>query len=237
MEGKVAVLSVSHLPWTGLSWGDVVYGEYDLNSTIAFDEPWYCEKVDVQGLIDAFPRAEPSLIHGLSTMMPRESLVYLGNSMPIRQWDMTATLENKEFRVFASRGLNGIDGQLSTFFGMCEPGESNWCILGDLTTLYDLAGPWVLDQMKGVNVQIVVINNGGGMIFSRFSGHECMLNRHTIHFEHFAKMWNLQYERWESIGTESDASRVVEVIPCEVQTKAFWKHYQNLAKKCEPCYV
>lgn len=237
-QGTIAVLSVSHLPFSGLSWGEVVCGEYGklLNFNFVFDEPWYHESVNVQSLLDEFPRAEPSLVHGLSKMIPAKSLLYLGNSMPIRQWDMTANMEDKGLEVFASRGLNGIDGQLSTFLGMCKPGESNWCILGDLTTLYDLAGPWILDQMKETQVQIVVINNGGGMIFSRLAGHERMLNRHQVNFEHFANLWSLKHERWESIGQESNSSRVLEVIPCRIQTEEFWKLYQGLAKKSLSCY-
>jgi len=232
-EGEISVLSISHLPWSGLTWGEVKCGEYDqlLSNGFSYSEPWYRENAELQknlhDLFLQFPRAEPSLMHGLSKCIPAKSLVYLGNSLPIREWDLGATNEFKELDIFASRGMNGIDGQLSTFLGMCQPDRSNWCVLGDLTTLYDLAGPWILDQLQDIQIQLVVVNNGGGMIFSRMKYQESFLNRHTLNFQHFAKMWNLDYEHWFEIGGLSNSNRLVEIEPCPKQTQQFWDFYTH----------
>ena len=91
--------------------------------------------------------------------------MYLGNSMPIREWDRSATYEDRGYEIQASRGLNGIDGQISTFLGLAQTGRSNWAILGDLTTLYDLAAPWFLSQMETRDITLVVMNNRGGRVF------------------------------------------------------------------------
>ena len=94
--------------------------------------------------------------------------------------------------MFASRGLNGIDGQLSTFLGLCQPDRSNWAILGDPTTLYDLSGPWPLAQMPNdLDMNLVVFNNSGGKIFDRMFGTVRFQNIHNLSFEHWAAMWGL----------------------------------------------
>ena len=82
--------------------------------------------------------------------MPERARVFLGNSLPIREWDLAATAVPRGLSVAASRGLNGIDGQLSTFLGYAERQAPNWALLGDLTALYDLeAAPWIISQLAG----------------------------------------------------------------------------------------
>lgn len=233
MEGKIEVLSMSHLPFSGLSWGALLLTENYKELPLKRYEGNYSDDQGLPTLFQKYPRAEASLIHYLSAMIPEHSLVYLGNSLPIREWDLGAV--NKPFSVFASRGLNGIDGQLSTFFGLASPDCQNWGIFGDLTTIYDLAAPWIIPQIEA-KVNIVVVNNGGGMIFSRMFPLEGFLNRHALHFESLAKFWNLPYERWEEIGSTSQDSRLIEIVPDPDQTKQFWKEYDLLANNAVACY-
>ena len=47
----------------------------------------------------------------------------------------------------ASRGANGIDGQVATFLGLSDGEGESWGIVGDLTTLYDLNAPALLPQL------------------------------------------------------------------------------------------
>lgn len=235
-EGQVHVCSISHLPFSGLSWGSVVYT--DLSRYLSPIE----EKMKVpQRLIDEdrtrFDRldhliethkySEPSLVRRLSKIIPKNSLLYLGNSLPIRQWDLAATMEDKGLIVEASRGLNGIDGQLSTFLGLADPRRSNWAIVGDLTALYDLSAPWILRQIAANNSQIVVINNGGGKIFSRLFKNEKMQNNHDYTLKAMADLWGLDYLRCEgeiNIG-DSSSPRIIECIPDARATENFWSDY------------
>ena len=117
-----------------------------------------CQRA-LRSLIEDEPLAEPSLFAHLSESIPEKSLLYLGNSLPIREWDLAATYNYRELDVFATRGLNGIDGQVSTFLGMAGPKRDNWGIFGDLTMFYDLAGPWILNQLKDVHINLVVIKS------------------------------------------------------------------------------
>jgi 2-succinyl-5-enolpyruvyl-6-hydroxy-3-cyclohexene-1-carboxylate synthase len=65
--------------------------------------------------------------------------------------------------VFANRGLAGIDGNLSTTFGIARVFTNTYAILGDLTFLHDISA---LTNPSIKNIKIFVIDNNGGGIFS-----------------------------------------------------------------------
>ena len=74
-------------------------------------------------------------------------------------------VEGKDLNVFASRGLAGIDGTVSTALGLAQAGNQVRAIIGDLTLLHDASG---LNRsgLGELNVQLVVGNDHGGAIFS-----------------------------------------------------------------------
>jgi len=181
--------------------------------------------------------SEPAVIRTLSECIPSDALVFLGNSMPIREWNFTASFEVPHSNCFANRGANGIDGEISTFLGVCQDSKANesWGIFGDLTTLYDLNSPYVLDQFSGSNqnIRIVVLNNGGGKIFSRlpsmagFDEKQKHLteNHHQIQFQHWAAMWGMKYIRWNAGEKMPDIDGqfvVIEVIFDDEESGKFW---------------
>lgn len=243
LRGEIEVCSISEQPFSGLSHGRLV--QTDLNSfftwasseTVAKHYP-YEEWKNVnnekyQRLIALFhdePLSEASLVHEFSRRLPMGTKVYLGNSLPIREWDQAATYEQRHYRIGCNRGVNGIDGQLATFLGFCSPEQDNWAILGDLTLLYDLVGPWISSQMKGMNANIVVVNNGGGQIFSRMHTHSAFLNSHQLSFEPLAQFWKWRYEKWETIPEQIDESRgfrLVELLPDQGSTDRFFQKWKK----------
>ena len=182
-------------------------------------------------LFTSEPDSEPSFFHALSVAIPKKSIVYVGNSLPIRQWDLAATHDDRGFDVWASRGLNGIDGQVSTFLGYAQSHSKNWAILGDLTALYDLPGPWILSQLKDLRMNLVVINNGGGKIFSRMFQDPVFQNHHSFGFKAWADLWGLDYECWEraeQIQANASRSRIIEIKPDPQSTERFWREYQKI---------
>ena len=181
-------------------------------------------------LCAAEPHAEPALVRALSRRVPAAAFVYLGNSLPIREWDLTAIREPRAWHVGVSRGANGIDGQLSTFFGMCAGGRESWALVGDLTALYDLAAPWVLGQLATGPVRIVVVNNGGGQIFSRLSPHPELRNEHHLTFDRWAAMWGLAHVLWNTVPADAVLPDrcVIELVPDAGATERFWRAYDAL---------
>jgi len=157
-----------------------------------------------QQILDSEPQSELAMVRALSQQIPASARIYLGNSLPIREWDLAATREPKQFTIEANRGANGIDGQLSTFFGWCR-GENNWCVIGDLTALYDMNAPWIVPQLDA-KFRIVIINNEGGKIFRRLPLRrlELIENAHHLRFDSWAKMWNIDVTE---LRPDADASR------------------------------
>lgn len=227
LSEKVKVCSISNLPYSGLSCAGICYVSYE--SFFASYQPrrryawrdsksWLAAEVQYQDHLDelfaAEPFAEPSLVHALSKLIPENAHVFLGNSLPIREWDLAA-VSNRHFHVTSSRGVNGIDGQISTFLGLCQPDRENWALLGDLTTLYDMAGPWIIPQLNNMQINIVVINNSGGKIFSKFFADKIFLHPHELGFKPLAEMWGLDYELWKQVPSQNSKSikRLIEIVP------------------------
>ncbi len=87
----------------------------------------------------------------------------VGSSMPVRDVEWWGT--TRQYATYANRGVNGIDGVVSTVLGVGS-GSSVLGLVGDLTMLHDVSG--LMDgfgEGGGTGVLVVVDNHGGG-IFS-----------------------------------------------------------------------
>jgi len=227
-QRDLRITHYSALPFVGLSRGEVrSIGELPNCRPHRRDEGFFERDRKMAGqfarILDQEPKSELTMIRALSLQIPRASRVYLGNSLPIREWDLAATREPRGFVMEANRGANGIDGQLSTFFGWCAEGAENWCIVGDLTALYDLNAPWVVPQLRA-KFKIVIINNGGGRVFDRVASlgkvapevrERLIENAHALTFEAWSKMWGIE-------------SSVIEMRPDREATRRVWERYDAL---------
>lgn len=71
--------------------------------------------------------------------------------------------------MFVNRGLNGIEGCLSTAVGFaCGIDKLVFCVIGDLSFFYDQNALWNNSLMS--NLRIMLLNNGGGGIFRSLPG-------------------------------------------------------------------
>src|ERR1700722_18892054 len=88
-------------------------------------------------------------------------------SMPIRDLEWYAEAHPMAPRVLSNRGVNGIDGVVSTALGVAASGSGRGArtiaLLGDLTFLHDVSG---LVNLPESSCTFVVLDNGGGGIFS-----------------------------------------------------------------------
>lgn len=187
----------------------------------------------LSGLLEKHPMAEPAIVKRISTWM-HQNYVYLGNSMPIREWDLAADHQVNPLRVVGNRGANGIDGQLSTFMGWCRPDQTHWCIVGDLTTMYDLSSLWVTSQLAPSKSRIVILNNSGGQIFDIMFKRDIFLNRHKFNFKEWAQMWKWDYSLWDKIPDDPSGlsdRHVIEITVDANATTEFLKDWEAAWKQ------
>ncbi len=185
----------------------------------------------LEDLIAAEPLSEAGLVRAMAGMLPEDARVLLGNSLPIREWDLVAprTVDDKR-NYFANRGVNGIDGLVSTAMGLAGRGHPAAALLGDLSALYDLSGLWPAAQMADPEVTIAVINNGGGKIFDRMFKHPAFLNAHDIRLRGWAEMFGWHYGTVASPDDSIPAysPRIVEILPDPEATRRFADGYAAL---------
>jgi len=98
--------------------------------------------------------------------VPAGGTVVVSSSMPIRAVEWWG-LPRDALAVVANRGVNGIDGVLSTALGFATSGNAGpvTALLGDLAFLYD-AGALLGAVGAGVDLDVVVVDNDGGGIFN-----------------------------------------------------------------------
>ena len=148
--------------------------------------------------------------------------------------------------VFCNRGVNGIEGSLSTAAGFsCVTDDMVFCVIGDLSFFYDQNALW--NQNLRGNLRILLLNNGKGGIFNMLPGLDQSPARDRfVAAEHhttaegicqqthvaYLKATNME-EMKKGIATlirqESDTPMLLEVFtnPVDDQT-ALQTYYQSL---------
>jgi 2-succinyl-5-enolpyruvyl-6-hydroxy-3-cyclohexene-1-carboxylate synthase len=187
-------------------------------------------------LLETYPDSEPGLMRVLSQYASLGGGVFLGNSLPIREWNLFAQWQQPIPSVRANRGANGIDGQLSTWLGWSAELSESWAVVGDLTALYDLAAGGLLGQVECRGRVLAVINNGGGRIFDRLPRLEAMSpravewlrNAHTADFAGMAALWRMNHlqvrtvDDFDQFTGDAAATVLLEIQPDPEQTRRFW---------------
>ena len=173
---------------------------------------WTLEK-----LIEKYPESEVATFKKLQNLFQPNDQVYLGNSLVIRFFELTQTTP---LQVFGNRGVNGIDGQLASAIGLAM-GTSKpvYCILGDVTTFYDLSS---LREMPE-NLHLIIMNNKGGRIFDMLKLDKRIVLEHENDFENISKGLHLSYSRdLKDFGKV----KVLELSPSREQSESFLREWR-----------
>lgn len=110
--------------------------------------------------------SEPCVARMVSQMIPEGHGLFLGNSMPIRDMGHYADFKGAAVAVGGNRGASGIDGLIASAAGYAAGLQKPVTLLiGDVALLHDLNSLGMLRHLA-VPLIIVLLNNGGGGIFS-----------------------------------------------------------------------
>ncbi len=152
----------------------------------------------------------------------------IGSSMPIRDVDTYFQSTERDVMLYANRGANGIDGVVSTAFGVqAAKQRPAYLYIGDLSFLHDMNG-LIASKMQATDLTIVIMNNDGGGIFSYLPQSqeeqyfEDLFGTPTgLTFSDAAKMYDAQYlsvETAEQFAAALDEPKVKSVKIIEVFT-------------------
>ena len=146
--------------------------------------------------------SEPAVAGALGDWLPREATLFVAASMPIRDVELFAGNHELAPRYLSNRGANGIDGTVSSAFGVAAVGDGPVVLLiGDVALAHDIGGLLAARRL-GLDLTIVLLNNDGGGIFHFLpvSGEgeafeEHVATPHGLDFSHAARFYGCGFER------------------------------------------
>lgn len=178
--------------------------------------------------------------------LSEDAQLFVSNSMAIRYVDRFSGQAKNSYTLLANRGVNGIDGIISTALGMAQihPGHENVLLIGDLAFCHDM-NALLLAKSYDIPLTIIIINNQGGGIFSFLP--QSQLNPvdfealfgtpQDLDFTYVANLYEAQYQEVRTLDElhrclleEKNVSqlRILELKTSRAENSL---DYENLCKK------
>ncbi len=157
--------------------------------------------------------SEPRVAAELGSWLAPDTTLVVASSMPVRDVETFFPARPGAVpRVLSNRGANGIDGTISTAFGVAAATRGPTVLLtGDVSLAYDIGG-LLAARRNDVPLVIVVLNNDGGGIFSflavaregeDFERH--VATPHGLDFAHAAALYSCDHRRVSEPGELREA--------------------------------
>ncbi len=154
------------------------------------------------------PFFEGKVVRLLSEYMPHETFLHVANSMPIRDLEWFWKPSVKKRKLFGNRGVNGIDGTISTALGIAHKSRTpTYLLTGELAFLHDSNALFFNKEFEG-SLTIFLINNNGGGIFENLPIAEepefekCFATPQRVIFSDLCKAHQINYvkpENWNHV--------------------------------------
>jgi 2-succinyl-5-enolpyruvyl-6-hydroxy-3-cyclohexene-1-carboxylate synthase len=152
--------------------------------------------------------SEPRVAAELGARLPEAATIVVASSMPVRDAETFFPARHAPPRVLANRGANGIDGTVSTAYGVAAAARGPVVLLiGDVALAHDIGG-LLANRRPGLKLTIVLLDNDGGGIFdflpvSGTAPHEHYVEHiatpHGLDFAHAAALYGCDFGRAEGV--------------------------------------
>lgn len=154
---------------------------------------------------------ELGALETIINQFPEKIVLHLANSMTIRNISYLMPHLKTDWKLFANRGVSGIDGCTSTALGYAiVSSEQNVLITGDVAFFYDINAFY--NQHIPQNLKIILMNNLGGGIFDLIDGAENLTELkpfiktpHEFDGKQLAKHFKINYfkaENYDELNSE-----------------------------------
>ncbi|MET0604569.1 MAG: 2-succinyl-5-enolpyruvyl-6-hydroxy-3-cyclohexene-1-carboxylic-acid synthase [Baekduia sp.] len=184
-----------------------------------------CAASAIEATIGTDDVNEPRVARELASAVPAGATVVIAASMPIRDVETFWPVLDAPPRALANRGANGIDGTISTAYGVATAtGGPTYLLIGDVALAHDV-GSLLAGRRLGVPLTIVVIDNAGGGIFDFLpvatqgaEYEEHVLTPTGLEVERIAALYGAEYRSAseiaglrDALGTPPDGTTIVHL--------------------------
>ena len=144
--------------------------------------------------------SEPACARLVARNLPEGHGLFLGRSMPVRDMDMFGPPLAGPRAVGVNWGASGIDGTIASALGFADGSDAPLTLLvGDMALLHDLSSLALVARHRQP-LTLVLLNNGGGGIFSFLPLESCadlveeyFAAAHGLAFKSAAELFGLPY--------------------------------------------
>ncbi len=166
-----------------------------------------------------------------SRHVPVDTPCFIASSMPVRDIESYWEAGNRRVRPYCNRGVNGIDGTLSTALGVCHDHRPGILLTGDLALLHDTNGFLSRPRFRG-GLTVFAVNNRGGGIFeklpmARFDPpfEAFFATPQEVDFQSLAAAYGVEYRKvasWDEVVTllENPCSEGIRLVEIPTDRKA-----------------
>ncbi|MBZ0179969.1 MAG: 2-succinyl-5-enolpyruvyl-6-hydroxy-3-cyclohexene-1-carboxylic-acid synthase [Melioribacteraceae bacterium] len=188
---------------------------------------------------------EGKIYQELLKLIPDNSNLFIGNSLPIRDFDSYAIRGKRNINLFTNRGASGIDGIVSTTLGIASKSKTTFLVLGDQSFFHDLNSLLIAGHNK-IPLTIILVNNRCGGIFKMLPAakykaelRKYLSMNYNLKFENIIKSFNADYfnitswKEFEKAFKKIDINKlnVLEILTDADQSVKFRKFISAEAKK------
>jgi len=114
--------------------------------------------------LDRAPAFEGAVVRAASRALEDQDALFVGNSLAVRDLDLFCDPSECGVPVFVNRGASGIDGLVSTVFGIAAGhAGATLGVMGDVSFLHDAGGLLAATRTASRAVLVVLDNDGGGI--------------------------------------------------------------------------